>query len=126
MNAVICDDNKSDATRLARIVESGNIHVVHTGENGRELLNYLRRNEPVDLILLDIVMPVLDGYAAFHEIREHRIPARIVFVSIENSSQLVENVIKLGARGFITKPFDRERVLESLKKAVAQPPSTWQ
>ncbi|MBI3396235.1 MAG: response regulator, partial [Spirochaetia bacterium] len=65
--------------------------------------------------------PVLDGYAAFWEIRELKPAPGVVFVSVENTPDVVKNVISNGALDFLVKPFKREDVVARVKRALARP-----
>ncbi|MCB1316374.1 MAG: response regulator [Leptospiraceae bacterium] len=126
MNAIICEDHKADAARLHRILESGGFHVVATFENGRQMMDWLLKHpNEAEIVFLDIIMPVLDGYAAFWEIREYKLNVRVVFVSVENSQSVIASVLKLGAQSYITKPFERESVLEHVNKAIKLPLPVW-
>ena len=96
-------------------------------ENGRELMKLLNGElkGKADFVLLDIIMPVLDGFAAFHEIRDAKIPVRVIFVSVENSKAVMENVLRLGASGYITKPLDRDTILQKLDEALSRKVPEW-
>lgn len=125
---IICEDKKQEAMKLRQILESRGYGILGIAENGRELMQMLTgefKNQ-ADFVALDIIMPVLDGYAAFTEIREAKIPVRIIFISVENSRAVMENVMQLGACGYITKPLDRDIVLEKFDKALSTPAPTWE
>ena len=116
---VICDDKKSEIIKLKQILESRRYKVVETFGNGRELVTwYKRRPDSADCILLDIIMPVLDGYAAFWELKELDPLPRVIFISVENTIGVVKNVIELGASDFITKPLQRDKILERVRKTL--------
>lgn len=116
---VICDDRRIDAQQVAQILESRSYKVIHVFENGRQLVDWYAENkEDADLIILDVVMPVLDGYAAFWKLKEMKPFPRIVFLSVENSANVIKSVISNGAVDFITKPFKREVILDRIGKAV--------
>ncbi len=84
---IICEDKKAEAMKMRQILESRGYEILAVAENGRELMNLLNGEHKgkVDFVLLDIIMPVLDGYAAFTEIRDAGIPVRVLFVTVENS-----------------------------------------
>lgn len=119
---VIVEDKKSEAMKLKQILESRRYKVIEIFENGRELISWYKENtNAVDCILLDIIMPVLDGYATFWELKEITPFPRIIFISIENTAAIVKNLIELGAHDFITKPLNRDKILERTKKSLLQP-----
>ncbi len=118
----ICDDKRIDAQQMRQILESRSFKVVEVFDNGRALVEWYKQNPGgVDAILLDIVMPVLDGYAAFFELRELTPKTRIVFVSIENSAPLIKNLVEKGAYDFITKPIKRDLLIERITRVVHRP-----
>lgn len=91
-------------------------------ENGGDLIDYCRENpSPVDLLLLDIVMPEIDGYAAFWELKELKYNTRVVFISVENTAGIIKNVLANGAYDFITKPLKRDTILERVKNVMKKP-----
>ncbi len=119
---VICDDKAIDAQQIRQILESRAYKVEAVFDNGRQLLNWYSVNsDKADLIILDIIMPVLDGYAAFWKLKEMHPFPRIMFVSVENTATLIKSVLSLGAVDFITKPVKREILLERVAKAVRKP-----
>jgi two-component system, chemotaxis family, chemotaxis protein CheY len=119
---VICDDKAIDAQQMRQILESRSYRVEAVFDNGRQLLNWYPENkDKVDLILLDIIMPVLDGYAAFWKLKEMNPVPRICFVSVENTATLIKSVLSMGAVDFITKPIKRDILLERVNKAIRKP-----
>jgi len=121
---VICDDKRIDQQQVRQFLESRKFEVVYVCENGRMLVDWIKSNPTTaDVIILDIIMPVLDGYAAFWELKELNLNPfpRIVFVSVENTASIIKNVVSLGAYDFITKPLKREVVIERVGKVVRRP-----
>ena len=117
---VICDDKKLDAQQIKSVLESKRYKVIEVFENGRELVEWYKHYPgAADLIIMDVIMPVLDGYAALWEMKEGggTIP-RIVFVSVENTATLIKDVLAMGVLDYLTKPLKREVILERIGKAV--------
>lgn len=71
-------------------------------ENGREAIERVRELRP-DLVLLDLMMPVMDGMAAAHEIRRIAPATKILFFTIEDSPEAVAAARRIGADGLIPK-----------------------
>ncbi|MBX7057959.1 MAG: response regulator [Leptospirales bacterium] len=118
---VIAEDRKQEAFKLRQIVESGGYRTVQIFENGRDFLKWLEAHpDEADLVLLDIIMPTLDGYAAFAEMKQRwpDSPIRTIFVTIENSKPVAEALLKMGAAGIVNKPLDRDAVLTAIKQAL--------
>lgn len=116
---VICDDRAIDAQQMRSFLESRGYKVTHIFTDGRQLVNWYKMNPgEVDAIILDIIMPVLDGYAAFWELMKLQPRPKIVFVSVENTASLIRSVLSQGAADFITKPIKRDVILERISKVV--------
>ena len=118
---LIADDNEDNRFTLSMRLESCGYSNVVTAENGREALEKMRAG-PVDLVLLDIMMPELDGYGVLEEIRADTalrdIPV-VVISALEDINSVVR-CIELGATDYLTKPFNpvllKARVGASLEK----------
>ena len=118
---LICDDKNFEALEYRQILESRGLRVVKIFSNGQELLEWVRQNpRSADIVLLDIIMPVLDGYAAFHELRKEAPDLKVIFISVENSAPLIKTVLAMGALDFITRPVKRDVLAERLLKAVGR------
>lgn len=118
---LICDDKGFEAMEYRQILESRGMKVLQVFSNGYELLEWVRKNpRTADVVLLDIIMPVVDGYAAFHELRKLAPEIKVVFVSVENSAPLIKSVLAMGALDFITRPVKRDVLAERLFKALGK------
>lgn len=123
---VIAEDKKQEAFKLRQIVESAGARTIQMFENGRDLIKWVEAHpKESDLILLDLVMPQLDGYAVIHELREKKLAVRVAPVTVENSRGVIEALLKLGASEYIIKPFDRDTVITKVRNALAKPPPAW-
>ena len=107
-----------DEQYIRQLVSSalGGDYTVVEASNGEEAINITRQLKP-DLILMDILMPKLDGYTACHEIKRDEATGAIPVVMItgvgyELNKELAE---ELGADGYITKPFDLQELMDKVK-----------
>jgi len=73
-----------------------------------------------DLMTLDITMPIMDGIQTLEKILAHDAKAKIIMVSALGKEETVKNALEKGARSFIVKPFDRNTVLERLRKTMGR------
>lgn len=117
---IICDDQKLRVQEIRQILGSNpRYHVMETFANGRDVADWVKRNPgKADVLFLDIIMPVMDGYAAFFEIHAADPALKVIFISIENSPPLVKDLLSHGAAGFVPKPVDREKVNAAIVKAL--------
>jgi len=110
---LICDDALFMRTMLRGILAAGDYEIVGEAENGRSAVEMYVRLRP-DLVLMDMVMPLLGGLDALREIRTFDPGARVLMCSAMGQQELVDEALEAGARGFVTKPFTPARVLEAL------------
>lgn len=97
------------------LVERG--YEVIEAENGAEGVELFQAHSP-DLGPMDITMPVMDGITALKEIKAIDKDAVVAMVSAMGQQAMVIEAIKAGAKDFILKPFEPEKVLETVKKLV--------
>lgn len=88
-------------------------------KNGVDAVAKYRELTP-DLVTLDITMPEMDGLAALKEIRGFDSNAKVIMCSAMGQQAMVIDAIQAGAKDFIVKPFNAERVIEAVSKTVAQ------
>lgn len=102
-NILICDDEK-DIVNALKIYLSDPDYTLFEAYNGREALEILKNNE-VHLILLDLMMPVMDGMTAMAKIREtSNVPIVVLTAKSEDSDKILG--LNVGADDYITKPFN--------------------
>lgn len=96
-------------------------YTVYTASNGEEGLSIAIRYLP-DLVISDIYMPVLNGYELLDKFREHpelcHIP--VLITSAKNQENEVEDVMRKGAAGYLSKPFVFAHLHEEIKRALAE------
>lgn len=115
---LIVDDNDLMRTLLRGILRGEEYQIIGEARNGALALEFIERDKP-DIVMLDVVMPEMDGLEALQTIKA-RYPATVVVMITGNPS--VDNVqesIQKGAKGFIVKPFNTAKVLDTLARAWA-------
>ena len=101
---------------LRDILTTNGFEVVGEAKNGSEAISLYQTEKP-DVVVMDIVMPEMDGLAATEEIRRIDPGAKVVICSAMGQKDIVIKALGIGARGFIVKPFDAERLVEAVRKA---------
>ncbi|MBW7859224.1 MAG: response regulator [Leptonema sp. (in: Bacteria)] len=117
---LICEDQRIRVQEIRQILSANpKYQVLETFSNGRALVDWVKQNRrTADVLLLDIIMPVMDGYAAFFELKEVDPNLKVIFISVENSPPLIKELAKQGAAGFLTKPIQRDKLISTLKSVV--------
>ena len=118
LNVAIADDNERMVQLLDEIVASDkDLQVVGTAKNGVEAYEIIKHKQP-DVVLLDIVMPKLDGLALLEKVKKdksiRKCPSFII-ISAVGQDRITEDAFNLGADYYIMKPFDRNIVLDRIK-----------
>jgi len=116
---VIVDDAVFMRTIIKKMIEQIDGYVV-LGEaaNGREAIEAARKYQP-DIMTLDITMPEMDGIVAVPEILKASPQTRIIMVSAMGQQSMVIEAIKMGAKDFVIKPFEKSRVYQAIKNVLA-------
>ncbi|MBG9378129.1 response regulator [Panacibacter sp. DH6] len=112
---LIIEDNPEVRENTAEIVELSNYQVV-TAENGKVGVEIALKEKP-DLIVCDIMMPVLDGYGVLHLLSKHKETAAIPFIFLTAKSEKADlrKGMEMGADDYITKPFDGIELLNAIE-----------
>ena len=118
LNVAIADDNERIVELLDRIVSSDEeLNVVGKAGNGEELYDIIKAKEP-DVVLLDIIMPKVDGLTVMERVNEDKNmkkrPAFIVITAV-GQEKITEDAFALGANYYILKPFDNDMVISRIK-----------
>ena len=87
--------------------------------NGQEALDFLE-DTAVDLIILDVYMPIMDGVETLKQLRQHRCGAEVIMVTAANDTATLENTMHLGVLDYLIKPFAYERFQVALEKFEAK------
>lgn len=114
---LIVDDAIFMRMKLKDILEKHGFEVVAEAQNGIEAIEQFKSESP-DIVTMDITMPEMDGVTALKSIKEIDPNAKIIMCSAMGQQSMVMEAIQAGALDFIVKPFDNDRVIESLEKAI--------
>ncbi|MBD5546556.1 MAG: response regulator [Lachnospiraceae bacterium] len=116
-NVLVVDDAAFMRMMIKDILTKNGYNVVGEAENGAKAFEKYNELKP-DLVLMDITMPEVDGIAALKKIKGADPNAMIIMCSAMGQQAMVIEAIQSGAKDFIVKPFQPERVLEAVKKVV--------
>lgn len=117
-NILIVDDAAFMRMMIKDILVKNGYNVVGEAENGNVAVEKYKELNP-DLVTMDITMPEKDGITALKEIREYDPNAKVIMCSAMGQQAMVIDAIQAGAKDFIVKPFQADRVLEAVSKALS-------
>lgn len=123
IDILIVDDNKEFCHLLAEFFEMNKgFNVLEKLYNGKEALNYLETNKNPDFLILDIIMPYLDGIGVLEELNSKNLigDMKIAVLTALRDDKIMKNVIELGIDYYIMKPFDLDKLLERIKQLMSE------
>ena len=119
INIAIADDNPQTLSLLGEILEQEEgFHVVGRAENGEDAYNMIVKTRP-DVVLLDIIMPRLDGISVMERVRKQsgleKMPS-FIMVTAASSESVTSEAFAKGANYYIMKPFSRDTVVDKVRR----------
>ncbi|MBO8137487.1 MAG: response regulator [Desulfotomaculum sp.] len=114
---LIVDDASFMRMMIKNIVTKAGYEVVGEAENGAMAVELYKKHSP-DLVTMDITMPEMDGIAAVKAIRAVDPNANIIICSAMGQQSMVMDAIQAGAKDFIVKPFQQDRILQAIERVL--------
>ena len=113
---LITDDDLRNTFALSKLLKKHGMNIV-IADNGQMALEKLRENQSIELVIMDIMMPVMDGYEAMREIRALRSFKEVPIIALTARAmpEEQEKCMAAGANDYLTKPVDIERLLTLLR-----------
>lgn len=118
-SVLVVDDLEMMRQAITEVLRKNGIRVAGEAYNGRAAVQMYSTLKP-DVVLLDIMMPVMDGLEALRRLKSLDPDARIIMCSSMSGQKYVLRAIQLGARDFIVKPFQPQRIVSSVRKAAGK------
>jgi two-component system, chemotaxis family, chemotaxis protein CheY len=120
MSTVLIVDDALFMRRLIRTaLEPLGFEVIGEGSNGREAVELFTATKP-DLVTLDIVMPEMDGLEALASIRAADKQVPVIMITAVDQRDSMLRAMKLGVSDFVVKPFDEDRIVSAVEKAIGR------
>lgn len=117
MATILVTDDASFMRMMLSDILKKNGHKTIEAVDGADMIKKYEEHKP-DLITLDITMPNMDGLAALKNLRAKHPDAKVIMCSAMGQQAMVIDAIQSGARDFIVKPFQPDRVMEAVRKAL--------
>ena len=120
IKVAIADDHALFRTGVKTSLSSHkDIQMIAEAENGMQLLNLLKHIKP-DVILLDIHMPIMDGYTALPEIKKLYPDMKVIMLSMNNDPSIITKMMEIGANSYLTKESDSETIYQAIRTCYEQ------
>lgn len=116
---LIVDDAAFMRMMIKDILSKNGFEIVGEAADGQQAVEKYKELQP-DLVTMDITMPEMDGITALKEIRNINPNAKVIMCSAMGQQSMVIDAIQAGAKDFIVKPFQADRVLEAISKTLSQ------
>lgn len=111
---IVEDDPMVSMINEQYVCKNKGFEVAGSCRNGQEALEFLKNN-PVDLVVLDVFMPVMDGVETLKQIRQNKIEVEVIMVTAANDTSTLEQTMHLGVIDYLIKPFAFERFQVALE-----------
>jgi CheY-like chemotaxis protein len=117
---LIVDDDVRNTFALVSYLETLDMNIF-TAEHGRDALEILQKNDQIEVVLMDIMMPVMDGYEAMRKMKENSVTADIPVIAVTARAMKGdrEKCLKAGASDYISKPVNLAALLEKMERLIS-------
>jgi len=116
---LVVDDSAFMRNTLKYLFERAGHEVVGLATGGREAVDLFAKLEP-DLVTLDVLMDDMDGIEALRLIRQMDPEAKVMMVTVQHQENLQQEARKLGASGYIKKPFKEEEMVQAVERVLGK------
>ena len=114
---LIVDDSKMSRSILKEILEDVGYSVIAEAANGEEAVKAYKEHKP-DMVTLDITMPIMDGIDALKQLLEINPDVKTVMITAAGQQSKLIEALKIGAKKFITKPFEKEEIIANISEVM--------
>lgn len=119
IRALIVDDHEMIRNGLVSLLKGEpDIHVIDTAQNGLEAVE-ICDNRDIDVVLMDIMMPIMNGVDATREIRKRKPETKVLAVTINDEPRFIKEVLSAGASGYILKHSTKDELIQAVKDVAA-------
>lgn len=128
IQVLLADDNREFTHLLSEFIgEQEDMEIMGVAYNGNEVLRFLeQQRELPDVLILDIIMPHLDGLGVLEKMREMNLPSqpKIIMLTAFGQENITQKAVQLGASYYILKPFDMETLTNRIRQLAGNSSST--
>ena len=115
VSVIVVDDDRDVIEAFTEFLQVKGINVVGIGHNGKDAVDLYKIHKP-DVVLLDVMMPMYDGFYALEHIRAYDPNAKVIMVTADLTQSTEERLIELKASAITYKPYEMDDVLDTIDK----------
>lgn len=115
VSVIVVDDDRDVIEAFTEFLHVKGINVVGIGHNGKDAVDLYKIHKP-DVVLLDVMMPMYDGFYALEHIRAYDSNAKVIMVTADLTQSTEERLIELKASAITYKPYEMDDVLDTIDK----------
>ncbi len=117
INVLIAEDHMLTAKLLGKMLsKKKNINITDIASNGQGVLNSIQANPAVDVVLMDLSMPVMDGIQATKALRKTHSDVKVLILSGHTEGRLIKSSLDSGASGYISKTVDMNEIVTAVER----------
>jgi DNA-binding response OmpR family regulator len=116
---ILIVDDEPDILLMLRMSLEDEGHDVVMAADGQMALDRMAEHRP-DLVLLDVMMPVLDGWGVLEQRRDSGDPTAVIMLSAKSEEADIDRAMALGAREYVVKPFDLDKLVALVQRVLAE------
>lgn len=116
---IIADDHPIFLQGLVGILNEGMINVVGTAGNGHEVMDLFSKHDNIDICLLDVSMPVMDGVSTAKWMTENQPGTRIIVLTTYDEDKIVSEMLYIGASGYLLKTATKQEILDCIFRVMS-------
>lgn len=116
---LVVDDSKMSRTMLKNILEKVGYSVIGESTNGAEAVEAYKKNK-ADIVTLDITMPVMGGIEALKQLLAYDPSVKVIMITAAGQQSKLIEALKIGAKKFITKPFEKEEIIRNIDVVIKE------
>ena len=120
MARILVVDDEPDILLLHRLNLEAAGHDVLLAADGQKALQRIDEDRP-ELVVLDVMMPVLDGWGVLEQLQLREHPPPVLIVSAKSAQEDVDRALAAGAAGYLSKPFNADQLLANVTRLLAEP-----
>ncbi len=119
VRVLLVDDSTYIRTVLGSIITEAGFEVAGEAADGEEAIRKYMSLKP-DLVLMDVIMEPMNGMEAMKAILDKDPEAKILMVTVLEDKDILADLMRIGAKGYITKPFSKDKIAEKIKEVLGE------